>query len=135
MTTENASSNEPEAAEVSDARLRELIDECARTAAELGAKCAEADAHGKFVARESHGARAAKFADVADAMRELLRLRCRPVAEDARDAARYRWLRAQTAEDAISVERWNAERTSFKRIANRTLDAAIDAARLREGAK
>jgi hypothetical protein len=44
------------------------------------------------------------------------------------DARRYRWLREQTAEDAMSVECWNDERTRFRRLAGSKLDAAIDTA-------
>ncbi len=63
---------------VSEERLRELIAECDSAAKTLGTKCADAAAAGRFVAREIHGARSAKFADVADALRELQALRSTP---------------------------------------------------------
>jgi hypothetical protein len=146
------SSNEPEAAEVSEERLRELI--------AIGEH--DPDKFQSPVIRQMQ-------IDATNALRELLRLRCRPVAEvdklyprlhrfdgydyiavadydakvaelkrtrpvsageDAANAARYVWLRAHWDEPEVQkLHPWD----EFSPDPDQ-LDAQIDAARLREGA-
>lgn len=60
---------------ISEARLREIIAECDTAAKSLGKAGDEAEASGKFMSRETHRARARKFADTATALRHLLSLR------------------------------------------------------------